>query len=401
MNGRRLIEMLRLTNFLSYGPTGTEVSLEPLSVLIGPNASGKSNLIAAMSLLRAAPNDLWAPVRQGGGVDEWIWKGPGERVVATLVARVAFEKGAGPVGHLISITLYKQSPALCDEAVGLASEHGDWFFHRVSDVRAELLVRTSSRQKLGSTRGRAPRTLGPEEIDMNQSILSQRREPDQYPEITHLASSYSSIRIYRNWDVGQNGPLRRPQAADQAPDFLYEDGSNLGLVLNDLENRADGLQKLVERLRRFYDRVERITVKVHGGTVQVFLHEMGLETPVPQTRMSDGLLRYLCLLTILCHPSPPPLICIEEPELGLHPDVLPTVAELLIEASQRTQLIVTTHSDLLVSALSDVPESVLVCERDEQGTHLRRLEKDKLKEWLEEYSLGDLWLRGQIGGTTT
>ena len=106
----------------------------------------------------------------------------------------------------------------------------------------------------------------------------------------------------------------------------------------------------------------------------------------------------MCLLAILCHPEPPPLICIEEPETGLHPDILPTIAELMIEASQRTQLIVTTHSDILVSAFSEIPEAVLVCEKDEDGTHFTRLEKDKLKVWLEEYELGDLWLKGEIGG---
>ena len=99
-------------------------------------------------------------------------------------------------------------------------------------------------------------------------------------------------------------------------------------------------------------------------------------------RLSDGTLRYLCLLAILCHPEPPPLICIEEPETGLHPDILPTIAELMIEASQRTQFIVTTHSDILVSAFSEIPEAVLVCEKDEDGTHFKRLEKDKLKAWL-------------------
>ncbi|MGB2822807.1 MAG: AAA family ATPase, partial [Phycisphaerae bacterium] len=123
MKGRRLIEALRLTNLLSYGPGADWVSLEPLSVLIGPNASGKSNLIAAISLLRAAAREggLTEAIRAGGGVTEWLWKGPGERVVASLVVRVAFEKGAGPLGQQMSITSYKQSPALCDEAVGLAS----------------------------------------------------------------------------------------------------------------------------------------------------------------------------------------------------------------------------------------------------------------------------------------
>jgi predicted ATPase len=91
-------------------------------------------------------------------------------------------------------------------------------------------------------------------------------------------------------------------------------------------------------------------------------------------------------------------MCIEEPELGLHPDILPTIAELLKEASERTQLIVTTHSDALVSALSDSPESILVCERDSAGTHLQRLEREALKEWLEKYSIGELWRMGEIGG---
>jgi predicted ATPase len=103
-------------------------------------------------------------------------------------------------------------------------------------------------------------------------------------------------------------------------------------------------------------------------------------------------------MALLLDPTPPPLICIEEPELGLHPDILPTIAEMLIEASQRTQLIVTTHSDALISALSEYPESVVVCERDEKGSHLRRLEPDKLKDWLENYTLGDLRQMGEIGG---
>ncbi len=103
-------------------------------------------------------------------------------------------------------------------------------------------------------------------------------------------------------------------------------------------------------------------------------------------------------MALLLDPTPPPLICIEEPEIGLHPDILPTIAEMLIEASQRTQLIITTHSDSLVSALSAYPEAVIVCERDNTGTHLHRLEPDKLKDWLENYTLGDLWLMGEIGG---
>ena len=110
-------------------------------------------------------------------------------------------------------------------------------------------------------------------------------------------------------------------------------------------------------------RHELISTKIQGGTLQLYIEEEGGRL-IPATRLSDGTLRYLCLLAILCHPDPPPVIGIEEPELGLHPDILPTVAELLKKASERTQLFVTTHSDALVSALSDMPESILVCESD-------------------------------------
>jgi predicted ATPase len=131
--------------------------------------------------------------------------------------------------------------------------------------------------------------------------------------------------------------------------------------------------------------------------VQVFFTEGNFT--VPATRLSDGTLRYLCLLAILCDPEPPPIICIEEPELGLHPDAIPKVADLLISASERTQLIVTTHSDILVDAMTERPEVVLVCEKHEGQTTMNRLDTAKLQSWLDKYRLGELWTRGEIGGT--
>jgi len=97
--------------------------------------------------------------------------------------------------------------------------------------------------------------------------------------------------------------------------------------------------------------------------------------------------------------SLPPLVCIEEPELGLHPDVLPKIADLLIDVSELTQLIVTTHSDILVDAMSEQPETILVCEKHDGQTTINRLQKKKLQIWLDKYRLGELWTRGEIGGT--
>jgi predicted ATPase len=115
-------------------------------------------------------------------------------------------------------------------------------------------------------------------------------------------------------------------------------------------------------------------------------------------RLSDGTLRYLSLLAVLLNPDPGSLVAIEEPELGLHPDVIPHVAELLVRASHRTQLIVTTHSRMLVDALSDHASSVVVCEKENGESRLERLNGIALDAWLDKFSLGELWSIGEIGG---
>jgi len=234
-------------------------------------------------------------------------------------------------------------------------------------------------------------------LKLGQSILSQRYDPDTYPALSYVVDSYKAIRIYDHIVTRGSNAIVQPQATDLPSDFLLEDGSNLALIINDLHHR--GLANLlVSRLQAAYPQAEEITYRIQGGTVQTFVREKGLRTPTPATRLSDGTLRYLCLLTILLHPEPPPLICLEEPEIGLHPDLIADLADLLIEASERTQLIITTHSDLLVTALGSRPDAIIVCERDDQGSHLHRLDPEKLQKWLKDYSLGELWRTGEIGG---
>ena len=133
--------------------------------------------------------------------------------------------------------------------------------------------------------------------------------------------------------------------------------------------------------------------------MQIYFHERGLRSSIPATRLSDGTLRYLCLLAILCNPNLPPLVCIEEPELGLHPDIFPSLVKLLREVSERCQLIITTHSEAFIDLFTDDPEAILVAEKGENGTQLSRLSKEQLKPWLATYRLGSLRTRGDIGGT--
>ena len=176
-----------------------------------------------------------------------------------------------------------------------------------------------------------------------------------------------------------------------------EDARNLGMVLSSLRLNVPVKKALIEALRQVFDGITDFSVKIEGGTVQVFLEEE--RWLIPATRLSDGTVRWLALLSVLLHPKPPPLVCIEEPEIGLHPDLMPTLARLLTQASERMQLIVTTHSEALINAFTDAPDNVLVCERVDGCTTLKRLEKEALSEWLKLYSLGELWSKGELGGT--
>ena len=413
MAGKRLFHSLRLRSFLSYGLEGQAVELGPLNVLIGPNATGKSNLVQALAILRACPADLAGAVRRAGGIRDLIWKGHATQAPALLLgADIDFPDWESVLAYSLELGELSERVDIVGETICAASGSGDYYVREGGDAKAyavpigpdlaDISLGSVTRRTEVELSSAEPglRIRGGPVLARDQSILSQLRDPVRYPEITYLGRRLPEIRIYRNWNVGGSSPLRTPQRADLPGDFLLEDASNLALVLNDLEHRG-AKEAVSENLRQLYPRLTDITGRVIGGTVLLYFHEDGLEQPISAARASDGVLRFLCLLAILCHPTPPPLICIEEPELGLHPDVMSALGELLVEASQRTQLIVTTHSDVLVSALSDVPEAVLVCERDDKGTQLRGLEKDKLAEWLEKYSLGELWRMGEIGGTLT
>ena len=239
------------------------------------------------------------------------------------------------------------------------------------------------------------RTLQWDDISLDQSVFAQRKDRDLYPELYWLGRWFQSIQTFREWTFGRYSALRQPQRADLPEQWLLPDLSNLVLVLNQIEHKSGPIFN--EYLKRFFPRFERMSTSISGGTVQFYLHESGFSAPIPATRLSDGILRFIALLATLLSPSPPPLVCIEEPELGLHPDAVALLADLLVEASQRMQLVVTTHSDALVSALTNQPAAIVACERPGASTVLRRLDPEKLASWLDDYLLGDLWRMGELG----
>jgi predicted ATPase len=232
------------------------------------------------------------------------------------------------------------------------------------------------------------------------SILAQLFGPSYKRALADLPLKLSKIALYRDWNFGRHSAIRESRRVGLDSYELAGDSSNLAQVLKAMRDRGDQtvLEHLIELLRTFYEPVKDVDSELVGDRLRIMIKEEGLSSRTPASRLSDGTLRWLTLLIILLDPTPPPVICIDEPELGLHPDIIPTLADLLRDASTRTQLILTTHSTALVDAFSDEPEAVCVCEKVNGATEIRRLEKDRLKVWLEKYSLGQLWSSGEIGG---
>lgn len=399
MDGKRFIRTIRLENILSYGPNSTEFELLPLNVLIGPNASGKSNLIEALSLLESTPSNLQRPIEIGGGTKEWLWKGQDDLPIATIEATVEHPNQLSDIRYRLSFSETRLGRfKLQDErieATEIRNKNGEPpFYYQYGEGQPMLYFKKASNWKQRSLEI---------ELSLEQSILSQFRDPTVYPELEYLNNKFGNMLFYREWDLGHYQPPRIPLPNDFPLTSLSENASNLNLVLSNLLQKPALRDQIIEYMNIFDSNANGIGFEVKGGAILMYLHEQGLNDRIPATRLSDGTLRFLCLLAILLNPNPVPIICIEEPESGLHPDILPEVAKLLIKGSSRSQIIVTTHSDILVDALTDSPESIVICEKSENSTNLQRLDREEIEKWLSAYrgeddQLGTMWTNGEIGG---
>jgi predicted ATPase len=364
-----LLSRIELENLLSF--KHLDLEMRPLNVLVGPNAAGKSNLIRSLGLVQALPTRGLAQVIGGaGGPRMWINRRTGG------IANIRIE-GTNDLQfeYALSFQETSQSWAIVRET------YGDVFERRQDQV----------------TLGTRGNTVMQTSIGINVSVLSEIRHPNE-PAMAKLAAALEKIRLYREFVTGPRAQARYGTSSGLLSDYLLEDGGNLALRLNEMDVDG-GLQSINLAINRLFPLFSEVKILTRGGITQLFVREKGIDEPFAATILSDGTLRLLLLLAVLKDPNPPTLVCIEEPETGLHPDAIRDVAELLIEASSRTQVVVTTHSPALIDALGDQPEAVAVCERDNDGfTKIRRLHGAKLRDWLERYTLGELWQKGEIGG---
>lgn len=389
-NERRLpFEELLIDGLLSFGEE-TRFEFGQINVLVGPNGSGKSNLIDCVRVFRYAPFDIQEAFKDSG-FEDWLYKGADKQAgTAFLQVTAKVPELAGGIRHQIKLGPPINSRAPLEEVVASTEGDGEQYF--VGSYRSGATLSVP-----GAGKRRRERKLGEGDYDPFQSILSQIRDMGQYPEITRLSSLYANFRIYSEWMFGRNSNLREATPASRSQTLLSESMNDLPLVLNGLEKTAahEKIRLLLRELKETYkDYVTRILF----GRVGLELVETPFDLPLPAKRLSDGTLRFLALAAILLQSEPPPLVCLEEPELGMHPDMIRIVAEMIVDASARTQMIITTHSEHLLTALQGDFDALFAFDAGLTGSVVRRFSREEFKRWRDEHTLGELWTSGELGG---
>ena len=300
------IKSIDIQGLLSFRNASLE--MRPLNVLIGPNASGKSNFIEIMALLQALPRDLAGFISRGGGISDWLWKGKPDGAVAGGV-RLEVNNPVSVLPHDVAAPL-AYSLRIMQEAGRTAIQHESMSVLNIGNNGSdgsrlfETANGTANVTRLSTYPGDGTVDIPPRAVKTGQSLLRDLRDPRHYPEISYVRDAFDAIRLYRDLALGPKSNMRIPVRSDEMPDYLVEDMSNLALVLSNL--KLDPVcESIIEYMKKVYSRFEDFTPSIIGGTVQLWVREEGLAKSIPATRLSDGTLRFLALLTILLHPSPP------------------------------------------------------------------------------------------------
>ena len=373
--------------------------MAPLNVLIGPNGGGKTNFIDLLSFVReAADEEISEPYLRRGGSTGVVFRGE-----QSFGSKLKFGFDFDPLWIFSEIkgtytfTLRVSPFEVNIEEEGFAGRRND---EAITVTGESALATLAAFRPVGENSESRHEAL---EITAKFPTTDKHQSPSIEKEIFGLIG----LEV-RNWvtygliETSLGSPVRIPGLA--RPGFnLRADGSNLTSVLHNLQNISTGeeaYQRIEEILRLTFPDFRRLLFPLEGGDGKLVLKWKEApfdKEPFSVTFLSDGTIKFLCLLAIFLCPSPPALIMIEEPELGLHPDMIRFIAALAQEASERTQVVITTHSPQLVSALE--PDQVVVVEKNEGATQMRRLsDRSDLGNWLKDFSLGELWQMGEIGG---
>ena len=406
------ITNLKIKNFKTLADV--DIPIKGLNVLIGPNACGKSTFLDVINLLsEAARGRLSRAVSSHGGMESILTS---DAVWRDFQIETDFDKVISTTSrHILNLVQSGMSYEVMLELL-LTSERN------IFQYRGDRLKKDSERRKkmFGAIRSDLRSNAGlppdrdddwrlPEEEKKRETVIGliEKLEAEKplkelvYAHTKFLADSFMS----RHVNTGPKSELTRTQALEPLleDDYLLGNGGNLITYLYHLRTmHEDAYEEILNTVRVGFPGFEKLEFPMAGaGYAYLAWHERGNKYFAlgDVSGLADGALRFLFLATLLLSPSPPKILLIDEPEIGLHPELQHILAELLQQATLRSQIFVATHSPSLISALK--PEELIVCDQEEDGrAKLTRADTMDLDHWLKEFTLGELWDIGQIGGRT-
>ncbi|MFA7340705.1 MAG: AAA family ATPase [Candidatus Obscuribacterales bacterium] len=347
-----------------------ELKLDALNVICGANGTGKSNLYRSLHLVSAAANGQLAQmIAHEGGMDSALWAGkkskldPANFSVAIDLDDLSYRLECGRVPDDARVF-----------AGAFKTPEGSRWFGNDPDVKRES-VSTDYRGKQISILKRKRSHVTARNMDGRaieypltgndcESVLSCLREPHLFPDLAVLRQEFLGWRFYHHFRTDLHSPLRRQQIPVFTP-VLSHSGNDLASALATII-AAGGEDLLSKNLERAFPGAE-LEIEMERRAVSFKLQMPGLSRPFSARELSDGTLQYLCLLAALCTERPPNLMVLNEPETSIHPDLFEPLAELLVAASKRSQLIVTTHALPLAQAIEKI-----------KGTNHKIIELDKV-----------------------
>ena len=371
-----------------------DLDLSPINVLIGANGSGKSNFISFFKLLSwmmRLPGQLQFFVGQSGGASSFLFDGAS--VTTQIEAKLNFEDNSNKYGYF-----FRLANAVSDTFIFAEEKFGD-----LSDVNLSTInpigypITTQSDNDSLNLRMK------------NFNLVKERMSGHRESRLIDLAISgeqiaknvFSLVQNFANYqfhDTSQTARFKQRWNVDDNQ-YLKEDAGNLAPFLLRLrENEPRYYQRIVETLRLIAPFFADFVLNQMGNTVILQWQEIGTDLVFSPHQASDGTLRAMALVTLLLQPpdSLPDVLILDEPELGLHPYAIDIVGSLINSVSNRCQVILATQSPLLVDCFE--PEEIIVVERNNRESSFKRLVQADLEDWLEEYSLSELWNKNVIGG---
>jgi predicted ATPase len=379
-----MVEYLAIKNYKSL--RDTQFKLKPLSVVVGPNSSGKSNLFDALMFLRDLVRVGQQAVVARGGFPTIVWSGNvDEKISFDLQGPLRSEQGVYSYRHFIELSGRPfRSFAVSKEFFGIFRNNEFRTLLEYPDKGQMASMYDMDGNNLGGFGGAEPASL--------------LKDYSPYPGRNELLGIYTSH--LKGWELYDPTPtLMRGAMRVQWESRLGPWGENLAGVLHTLHSEyPDIFETIQDRLRTLVPHSRRLlSLLTQEGQTYAGLEEDEIASKIPASSMSSGTLRFLAFLVALYSPDAPQLVCFEEPENNIHPHALELLIDVLKSGSRKRQVLVSTHSPYLLNFVD--PDSVFVFERSQNETKVVEAGSRKnLKLLLRKVGLGEAWYAGTIGG---